>query len=294
MTKELFSKFKNTYSLQIETLLSALLFEKLKCLPLVDKYQNYQAFSDNWKVIGTDIEIIQTEGFYATKQVDPVYVIKKKKGKDTEVQDGWCGHILPFELVQKNYFVSELEDISILENRITEIENGLKELIDELGEDKDKAFVNSEGDGFVKAELTKAVKNKEDFENDTYNVLLNAKKLIKELDDDNKKLKEYKKQLHEKTKETIETLTDEQVFELLKQKWVDTTISNQNLIFSEIISEFTSKVTYLVNKYKVTFEDVENQLSESSNAICSLLTELNGNEYDEKGISELNKLLRGE
>ena len=142
--------------------------------------------------------------------------------------------------------------------------------------------------------MTKAVKNKDDFENDTYNVLLNAKKLIKELDDDNKKLKEYKKQLHEKTKETIETLTDEQVFELLKQKWVDTTISNQNLIFSEIISEFTSKVTYLVNKYKVTFEDVENQLSESSNAICSLLTELNGNEYDEKGISELNKLLRGE
>ena len=111
---------------------------------------------------------------------------------------------------------------------------------------------------------------------------------------DNKKLKEYKKQLHEKTKETIETLTDEQVFELLKQKWVDTTISNQSLISSEIISEFTSKVTYLVNKYKVTFEDVENQLSESSNAICSLLTELNGNEYDEKGISELNKLLRGE
>ena len=48
------------------------------------------------------------------------------------------------------------------------------------------------------------------------------------------------------------------------------------------------------NKYKVTFQDVENQLSESSNAICSLLTELNGNEYDEKGISELNKLLRGE
>ena len=142
--------------------------------------------------------------------------------------------------------------------------------------------------------MTKAVKNKEDFEKDTYNVLLNAKKLIKEHDDDNKKLKEYKKQLHEKTKETIETLTDEQVFELLKQKWVDTTISNQSLIFSEIISEFTSKVTYLVNKYKVTFEDVENQLSESSNAICSLLTELNGNEYDEKGISELNKLLRGE
>lgn len=299
MTKELFSKFKDTNPLQIETLLSDLLFERLKGLPLVDKYQNYQAFSDNWKVIGTDLEIIQTEGFNVTKQVDPVYVTKKKKNKksgkseNTDVQNGWSGHILPFDIVQKNYFISEIESISNIENRISEIENSLKELIEALGEDKEQDFVKEEGDTFDKDELKKAVKNKDDYEEETYKVLVKANELIKELDGHKKKLTANQKKLHENTKETIENLSDEQVLELLKQKWIDTTISNQLLISSEIISGFTSKVNYLVNKYKVTFEDVENQLSESSNAICTLLTDLNGNEYDEKGISELNKLLRG-
>ena len=44
---------------------------------------------------------MQTEGFAATRQVDPNIVIKKKNGQDTEVQDGWKGRILPFELVQE-------------------------------------------------------------------------------------------------------------------------------------------------------------------------------------------------
>ena len=30
--------------------------------------------------------------------MDPNLVLKKKNGKDQEVQDGWKGHILPFEL----------------------------------------------------------------------------------------------------------------------------------------------------------------------------------------------------
>ena len=40
-------------------------------------------------------------------------VIKKKNGKDTEVQEGWKGHIIPFELVQN----------TLLKDDVTEIEN---------------------------------------------------------------------------------------------------------------------------------------------------------------------------
>ena len=54
-------------------------------------------------------------------------------------------------------------------------------------------------------------------------------------------------------------------------------ISNQRAIFNEITSSFTKKVTRLENKYKVTFEEIESQLSESSSAICDLLSELKGN-----------------
>ena len=53
-----------------------------------------------------DIEMLQTEGFQVITQVDPNMVIKKNNKNDdddevTEVQDGWKGHILPFELVQE-------------------------------------------------------------------------------------------------------------------------------------------------------------------------------------------------
>ena len=152
ITKALFSKFKDTAPLQIESLLSDYLFENLNGLPLVDKYQHYQAFNNDWKIISTDLEIIQTEGFNATKQVDPYMVQKSVNGKKTEVQYGWCGHILPFDLVQKNYFEEELNKISTFENRMEEIESLQKELIEDLGDDKVKSFVNSDEDGFVKSE----------------------------------------------------------------------------------------------------------------------------------------------
>ena len=35
-------------------------------------------------------------------------VIKKKDGKDTEVQEGWIGHVIPFDLVQEKHFSEEL------------------------------------------------------------------------------------------------------------------------------------------------------------------------------------------
>jgi len=86
---------------QQEAELSVELFKRLAPIALIDKYQAYQHLNNQWQTISADLEMMQTEGFSATTQVDPNIVIKKKDGKDIEVQDGWKGHILPFELVQK-------------------------------------------------------------------------------------------------------------------------------------------------------------------------------------------------
>ena len=58
--------------------------------------QHTSFWTTTGRKIAIDLEIIQTEGFAATKQVDPNMVLKK----DAEVQDGWVGHVLPFELMQ--------------------------------------------------------------------------------------------------------------------------------------------------------------------------------------------------
>ena len=93
---------------QQENVLSQDIFKRLENIPLVDKYQAYQALDDQWQGIAGDLEIIQSEGLAAAKIVNPNIVIKKKDGKEQEVQDGWVGYVLPFELVQQHLLIEEL------------------------------------------------------------------------------------------------------------------------------------------------------------------------------------------
>lgn len=84
-----------------ETTLSEDIFARLADIPLIDKYEAYQLLDDHWNTIAVDLEMIQTEGSGAAKKVDPHLVTKKKGNDEQEVQDGWVGHILPFDLLQK-------------------------------------------------------------------------------------------------------------------------------------------------------------------------------------------------
>ena len=88
----------------------------MKEIPLIDKYAAFQLLDDDWTGISIDLEMLQTEGFAATKKVDPNLVIKKKDGKDQEVQEGWVGHIIPFDLVQATLLSTETDELHGLES----------------------------------------------------------------------------------------------------------------------------------------------------------------------------------
>lgn len=138
------------------------IFSRIAPVKLADKYVAYQIFSKYWDIISADIEILQTEGFDVITQVDPNMVIKKNNKSDddevTEVQDGWIGHILPFELVQKELMPDEVEYISALEERLAEISAEYLEIIETLEEDEKQAsYLNDSNDAFVSKELKLAV-----------------------------------------------------------------------------------------------------------------------------------------
>ncbi|WP_140947577.1 type I restriction-modification system subunit M, partial [Vibrio parahaemolyticus] len=123
---------------QQEASLSVELFNRLSPIALIDKYQAYQLLNNQWQIISADLEMMQTEGFDATKQVDPNIVIKKTNGKDTEVQDKatpWKGHILPFDLVQKTHLSDDLAALAKQENRLAEISSSLEDILESLSED---------------------------------------------------------------------------------------------------------------------------------------------------------------
>lgn len=162
---ELLSKMTTLAITKTEDDLSENIFDRLKNIPLIDRYEAYQILDDNWSGISVDLEIIQTEGFEAAKKVDPKLIIKKKNGRDEEIQDGWTGHVIPFELVGETLLSDDYAALAADENRLSEIPSEYEDLLESLTEEeKESDILNESGDSFVAKEVTKklkALKNEE-------------------------------------------------------------------------------------------------------------------------------------
>ena len=287
---------KNIESINIsmaEILIGDEIFRRIKDKPLVNAYEAYQLFSDEWNTVSVDLEIIQTEGFEATKKVDPNLVSKKKDGKDVEVQDGWAGHVIPFSLVQDKILYAEKKALSDKENRLLDIKSLYEELLEEFNEDeKEMDFITEDREAFVNSEVIKASKNKE-LEEET---LAKLKKVVDIIDEEKKLKKEIKTlnaELENETKKRIEELTDTEVIELLKDKWITPIVKGLDVIPNRIIESLSSKMESLVKKYELTFSDVEKEIAETEKALRDMLDDIEGSEEDLLGLKELKRLLGG-
>ncbi len=344
---------------QTEEIITSNVFDRVASFALIDKYQAYQLLNDQWSGISTDLEIIQTEGFAATKQVDPNMVIKKKGDKEEEVQCGWVGHVIPFELVQTTLLRTDYDAVIAKEARLGEIAAELTELIDSIDEGDRGDFLNDDNTAFVPKELAEKlaeiyadISTPELVGLQGYIELLNAKagkaeklqyianhgeiswacvegnapytkgkvavyimklrsaytfqedtleaKLIKAdnlLNEEKCVKKEARKMataLHVKTKETIENLSDEQVLDLLRLKWIAPLCASLRAMPEAIINSLEKEVQELVDKYAVTYLELGEQIQESEKALSAMIDDLTGNEYDMKGLKQLKSLLMGE
>ena len=286
-----------------KTVLSNNIFKRLENIKLIDKYEAYQLLDNEWRVINVDLEIIQTEGFEATRKVDPSVVTRKKDGVEQEVQDGWVGRIMPFLLVQETYLKDELSSFRAKENKVAEIATALEEIINSLSEeDKELEIVNESQDAFVNAQIIKEAKQLRTehkkglvIEKDSLEaVILKVDALMSEEKTVKTQIKQAAAALHFKTKETIENLTDEQVFELLELKWIVPVVSSLKNLPERIIAQLSSKVEALADKYAITYSDVAKEIKAAESTLSSLIGDLQGNEFDMKALNELKSLLKTE
>ena len=302
LKSELISKMEEINVSKEENDIANNIFERLANIPLIDKYKAYQLLDNGWQNIAIDLEIIQTEGFESTKKVDPNMVVKKKDGKDEEVQDGYVGHVIPFELIQSTILKKEATSLANKNNELAEITNSYAEILENISEDDKEAYsdlFNDDNTAFVNSEVSKTAKTlnktKAIYGEDT--VEYQIKKVATLIEKEKSLKKEIKienEKLLAKTKQAIETLTDEQVLELLKEKWITPIITSLNELPNEIVKELVSKISNLANKYSLTLVELESQIKESENSLSTLIDELEGNEYDMKGLEELKTLLKGE
>ncbi|WP_420977301.1 type I restriction-modification system subunit M [Bacillus vallismortis] len=358
LKSELITNMESLNISKEEGVLGADIFVRLSSIPLINRYEAYQLLDDEWAKTSVDLEVIQTEGFNAVKKVDPNMVIKKKDGKEEEVQEGWVGHVIPFELVQRTLLLDEYEALKQKEDRISEISSEYDEILDSLSEEElNSSVTNDSSDAFVSKEVGEKLKeiyadvdtpeiralnayaalskkadkldfisthndviwsnmktNKDgtygkkavndylaelqsafEFPEESFEAkIVKVNNLMTEEKEVKAQLKADAAALHMKTKETIESLTDEQALELLEQKWVLPLTESIKKLPHAIIHSLVGKVKALSDKYAVKFSAVEMEIKETESALTSLINELGGNKYDMKGISEFQTLLKGE
>lgn len=303
LKKELLTNMQTVKINREKTVLSDNIFKRLENILLIDKYEAYQLLDNEWDVIKVDLEIIQTEGFEAAKKVDPNIITRKKGDIEQEVQDGWVGRVMPFLLVQETYLKEDLDNIRNKESKVLKIASEYEELLDKLSEeDKESELVNDSQDAFVNAMVIKEAKiikaeqkkgiaiDEDSFEG----IILKVDGLIAEEKTLRTQIKTETAKLIVKTKETIENLTDEQVLELLELKWIIPVVSSLNNLPETIITQLSNKVTALADKYAITYSDVAKEIKAAESILSTLIEDLEGNEFDMKGLNELKSLLKTE
>lgn len=287
---------------QQEALISAELFARLAPLPLIDRYHAYQILADHWQAIAIDLEILQTEGFDAARVVDPNFVTKKKEGKDAEVQEGWKGRVLPFELVQQHDLKAELDALRAMEERLSELTTSIEETLESFSEEeKSGDCFNDEGDKFVPAALAKAAKalqaeakKSTGFELESYEAkIIQAAQWLSEEKALKTALKKDADALHLKTKRTIERLSDAGVYALLEAKWIKPLSDMLHQLPKQQIDVLIRKLEALVEKYRITYADNARDIQQTESELAGMIEEIDGNEFDLKGLAELKVLLAG-
>ncbi|WP_422479701.1 type I restriction-modification system subunit M [Pleomorphochaeta sp. DL1XJH-081] len=296
LRNDLIDGFESVKITNEESLLSDDIFARHVNLPLVDRYDVYQLLDDEWTSIAIDLEILQTEGFDASRKVEPRMVSKK----DEEVQDGWRGRVIPFDLIEKTLLKEQCKELRAIEDRVAEIGITCGELLDSFSEEeKETGAVNDAKDGFVASWIAKETKG----------LLVDKKKgilipedsfeakimLVNELMAEEKQLKSKLKKetvaLHNKTKKVIEGLSYEDARSLLEAKWIEPLLLSLHSIPKTIIDELITKVVALAEKYKTTFSEIETELHETEISLGSMMKELTGSNHDLKGLEEFMSLL---
>lgn len=299
LNSELVDNMDSVLVAREENVIAGEIFDRLKEVPLVDKYEAYQILDDKWQTIATDLEMIQTEGRQAIKQVDANMVIKKKDGKEVEVQDGWIGHILPFDLVQKMYLSDKLDEIKEKENELNSILSQYEEIIDTISEEDRGDFLNEDNTAFVPKEVSKLVKpyakgKVKPEQGSIDEILVKVNSLIENEKSLKKDIKTLQTNLHNYTKDFIENLADDSSIEVLKAKWITPIYEGIMLLPDSIVSALEKKVNTLTKKYSVTMLDIESDLEQSEQEFCSMIDDLEGSEFDMLGLKELQKMLKGD
>ncbi len=290
MHQRLIDQVMQVHELTVQDEIALDIFSRMQHVPLVDKYAAYQALADNWQTVVNDIETILQDGIGAVREVETAYKLVKKNDEEIEVPDGMKGRIVPFELVQREKFQHELDAIAALQQRVETISSELEELRESFTEEETEAYCDSEKDNiFNKTPIKADAKPKADVEPETKAKLKKIVELWDEQTKTNKQIKTDKQALVDKTIDAIQNLSDEEVSKFLHLKWIVPVCEGINGTLLSVLESLEASVLALSKKYAVSYQQINRDLTSANEELTELVSQLTGDEFAIKGLTELIK-----
>lgn len=149
--------------------ISIMLLKKYESARLLDNYDVYDCLLNYWNAkLQDDTYAIKASGYEAGREIEYEYAQKKAKDEngeqilvdDTSKVKAFEGALLPKEIIEVNYFASELQEINELIEKSGELEADLDEMREEESGDDGllKDVLNDKGDSIPKTNLNKRIK----------------------------------------------------------------------------------------------------------------------------------------
>jgi type I restriction enzyme M protein len=215
------------------------------------------------------------------------------------VQDGWIGHVLPFDIVQELFLADDVKAFQTLKDGMASKESELQEIMDNLTEDDFEGDVfKRDDDGEVSVdtkELGKAYKDakKQTVPDDQEKTIIAVKDLTDKIKELKGKIKDAESLLADKTKTTIESgLTDGQVKEVLRHKWILDLIEYLQSMPQTVVQNYSQKITGIVNRYVQPLIQIEKEETETAQELCALFADLTTEDKeDAQAIEAIRQLL---
>lgn len=287
-----------------ESKIAATIREKLDEDGLIDYYDCYEVLDNIWQGVALDLEIIKEQGLDAAKKIDEVKVLKKdsKTKKLEEKVVGYDGRIIPFALIQDIYFNEPAKEVKKLENDLASLSTEKDELLDSIEPDDKNELLKDDDSGDIDSkklkakisEIKKNIKKGAEYDDDSYeDIILRIDEATSNISKVKKELKEKKEKLNKSNEAKILSLTNDEIHNLLIEKWVIPICNNINRLSAKLIRELSNCILATVQKYNVTMVSIDDSISKIEKDLSSMFDDLSGNEFDMKGIVELKKLLNG-
>ncbi|RZN65565.1 MAG: type I restriction-modification system subunit M [Candidatus Methanoliparum thermophilum] len=199
----------------------------------------------------------------------------------TIVSTGWSKNLIEDERIKERFFRAELEEIEKLESKVAEIEGELNEFLEEV-EDWDEEEQGNKTANKVRKHLKEIVKDLRASWSESAlqeaakweNLVSRIEKKEKELKKFKKALRDIKNELERKIQYKRKSLSEEEVKELLLEKFYGIIDEQLNKYLNAEKKDLIKIFENLWDKYKVSLEELTQERDEEVKKLDGFLKEL--------------------